>query len=160
MKLITFLPHAPFRKKNVLSFLIDIVISMGKGEKANFLYVSKKNSSNWRGGSRHFLLIVPKALDVCHRRSGCVLVRDCFCDLTNFFDNIFFIQILKIFILKRENVCRMFVSISQKIKMTNSQPNLGKFHDLHVKLLKKMLLKKFVKSQKQSWTKTARSTMV
>ena len=47
----------------------------------------------------------------------------------------------------------MFVSLSQKIKMTNSQPNLGKFHDLHVKTAKKML-SKTVKSQKQSWTKT------
>ena len=38
MTLITFLPHTPFKKKNVLSFLICIVISMGKVEKVNVLY--------------------------------------------------------------------------------------------------------------------------
>ena len=38
MTLITFLPHTPFKKKNVLSFLICIVISMGKVETVNVLY--------------------------------------------------------------------------------------------------------------------------
>ena len=34
--------------------------------------------------------------------------------------------------LKHENACRMFVSLSQKIKMTNSHRNLGKFQDFGV----------------------------
>ena len=42
MTLITFLPHTTFKKKNVLSFLICIVISMGKVEKVKFLYVTKE----------------------------------------------------------------------------------------------------------------------
>ena len=33
MTLINFLPHTPFKKKNVLTFLIGTVISMGKGKK-------------------------------------------------------------------------------------------------------------------------------
>ena len=41
MTLITFLPGTPFKKKNVLTFLIGTVFSMGKEEKVNFLNVSK-----------------------------------------------------------------------------------------------------------------------
>ena len=40
MTLITFLPHTHFKKKNVLIFLIGIVISLGKG--ITFLFVSKE----------------------------------------------------------------------------------------------------------------------
>ena len=45
MTLITILPHTPFKKKNILTFFIGTVISMGKGKKANFLtnlYASKE----------------------------------------------------------------------------------------------------------------------
>ena len=49
MILITFLPHTPFKKKNVLTFLISTVVSMGK-RKSEFPIIDvtkvKKNSSN------------------------------------------------------------------------------------------------------------------
>ena len=44
MTLITFLPHTPFKKKNVLTFLIGTVISMGKGKKRIFLLTQRKST--------------------------------------------------------------------------------------------------------------------
>ena len=44
MTLITFLPHTPFKKKNVLTFLIGTVISMGKRKKQISLLTYRKSS--------------------------------------------------------------------------------------------------------------------
>ena len=47
MTLITFLPHTHFKKKNVLTFLIGTVISMGKGKKWISLLTYRKSTSSF-----------------------------------------------------------------------------------------------------------------
>ena len=47
MTLITFLPHTPFKKKNVLTFLIGTVISMGKRKKQISLLTYRKSNSSF-----------------------------------------------------------------------------------------------------------------
>jgi hypothetical protein len=59
MTLITFLPHTPFKKKNVLSFLICIVISMGKVETVNVLY---KNAIYGQTSKNYHFFFLPSAL--------------------------------------------------------------------------------------------------
>ena len=52
MTLITILPHTPFKKKNVLTFFIGAIISMGKGKKWFSLLRYNKSTfsfSQWNG---------------------------------------------------------------------------------------------------------------